>query len=152
MNEDKNRFKLEWDEKYSWGIQEIDDQHKEVINAVNELYVACKDNTIKENIIDLIEKLDYYISIHFKTEEKYAIVYGFKKIEQLLSEHKFFIGIYTEIKNIYKDYSLLNNSSDSQYKHVYIFAVHLNQTLIGWLNVHLNTIDKELGEFLKGKI
>lgn len=146
------KYKIEWDETFAWGIKEIDDQHKDVLKAVNELYNACEENTVKENILSLIEKLDSYISVHFKTEEKYAMAYGFKKIDQLMSEHKFFKRIYKEIKNVYKNYSPSKTADSQQYKHVHIFALHLNQTLVEWLNNHLNTIDRELGEFLKEKM
>ncbi|HBG48201.1 MAG TPA: hypothetical protein DDW90_01575 [Cyanobacteria bacterium UBA9971] len=146
------QYKIEWDENFAWGIKEIDDQHKDIIKSVNNLYTACEENTVKEVILDLIEELDNYVTIHFDTEENYAKKFGFEKNIELLSDHAFFKNLYQEIKNYYTIHYTENNANSPQYKYTYIFALHLNQTLVEWLNVHLNTIDRELGDFLKGKI
>lgn len=145
----KDNYKIEWDESFAWCIEEINEQHKDVIKSVNELYAACKNNTVKEVILSQIEKLDFYTTNHFETEENYAKEYGFDKLNELLSAHSFFKNVYREIKNYYTIYF---SGDIIEYRYINMFALHLNQTLVEWLNVHLNTIDKELGEFLKNKI
>lgn len=147
----KEKYVLKWDESLAWGIDEIDEQHKDVINAMNNLYDACKKNKLNDFILPLLEKLDYYVSTHFETEEKYAKDYNFEGLNELIEEHEFFKKIYTKIKNYYTRKNDTDNQS-SKYKYITMFALHLNKTLIEWLNFHMNTLDKELADFLKGKI
>ena len=148
----KEKFKIKWDDSLATGIQEIDGHHKDVINSVNDLYIACEENRTKDEILELIKILDYYIDIHFEAEENYAKTYRFKKNEELFSSHRFFRNIYKEIKNYYTIHYPKNIDDMPKYRYIHMFALHLNQTLVEWLNVHLNTIDRELSEFLKAKI
>lgn len=143
---------LEWDDKYSYGIDEIDDQHKEILNLMKELYGACKKRKIKEFILPLIEQLDFYVTIHFATEEKYAKEYNFDKLNELIAEHEFFKNLYYKIKNYYIKETSLEKTNAIQCKYIHMFALHLNKTLIEWLDFHMNTIDKDLGDFLKDKV
>lgn len=146
------KYKIKWDESFASGIKEIDDQHKDIIKCVNELYFACEENKIKENILSYIEQLDDYVTVHFEAEENYAQKYGFEKTDELLLAHKFFKDVYKGIKDHYTIYPFTNDLDKAQYKRINMFAIQLNQVLIEWLNVHIITIDKDLFDFIRGKL
>ena len=68
-----------WSESYSLGIRQIDDQHKELLLFVNELF----NNSAEGEIMDgayfrgVIQQMVHYIKNHFSTEEKYMLAMNY---------------------------------------------------------------------------
>lgn len=62
---------LIWGKELETGLECIDNQHKGLINTLNELLVLKNDgsNRNEELIIKILEKLNLYIDEHFTTEE-----------------------------------------------------------------------------------
>ena len=81
---------LPWTEVYSVKNEEIDNQHKRLINMLNKLYNAYMEkapyNKLKEIIDELVEYTDY----HFSTEEKLFKEKGFKQAESHIEQHENF--------------------------------------------------------------
>jgi hemerythrin len=62
---------IDWDEKYSVNIAEIDKQHKHFMSIINELHDALMiDQHPKQVIERIVNELVDYTDYHFKTEEK----------------------------------------------------------------------------------
>ncbi len=64
--------KFVWEEKYSVGIKEIDEQHKhffEIANGIIDL--TAKENLTKEETIKSLQELGDYAFYHLSTEESY---------------------------------------------------------------------------------
>ena len=61
---------LTWQEKYSVGIKEIDNQHKQLIDMINELNDAMLAKRGKEVLMSVLNKLAAYCVTHFTNEEK----------------------------------------------------------------------------------
>jgi hemerythrin len=63
---------IEWDDRYTVGIELIDEQHRELASQVNNLYLGCqKDGHDAKIFFDLsIQPLMRYIRYHFSSEEK----------------------------------------------------------------------------------
>ncbi|MFA6988770.1 MAG: hemerythrin family protein [Candidatus Gastranaerophilaceae bacterium] len=142
-------YEVIWSDEVITGIKDIDEQHKKIVEAINTLYRSIEENEDKDKIIELIESLDPYVNVHFDTEEKYMKQYHYPAALEHKEAHDSFKKIYVEIRY---NYHYLGNKSSPQYKFVYILALHLSQIMIDWLNLHLNTLDKELATFLKTKI
>lgn len=79
---------LEWKESYSVGIKKIDQQHKKLLEIMNEL--SELDTEEKEFFVILNSMIEYANS-HFKTEEKYMEEYEYPELEQQKKEHNDFI-------------------------------------------------------------
>jgi hemerythrin len=75
---------IDWKEFYSVGHPNIDLQHREILDIINDLYGAMAFN--KENMVlgDLLERLVAYTMNHFTLEEKIMEEHGFPR----LAEHK----------------------------------------------------------------
>ena len=59
-----------WNNNFSVGVQELDKQHKKIIEIENRL-IKAKDGRIdSETIADLLSDLTKYATKHFETEEK----------------------------------------------------------------------------------
>lgn len=134
---------LKWDDQYLTGIKEIDLQHKKIFNCLNDLNVALEQLAEKEKILKLINRLDFYTTTHFDTEESYMLKLEYEKYDEHKKIHEYFKEVYNKIKN---NYLYKKNKS------VYVLAVHLTCTLAEWLKYHFENEDKELAEFLKNKI
>ena len=61
---------LLWSDLLSVGVESIDDEHKQLIAIVNDLYQAHCEGHEKEVVGEIIERLRKYIRIHFAREER----------------------------------------------------------------------------------
>ncbi len=75
---------VEWDESFSVGVKEIDEQHKKLISILNTLYHAMSRGKGKEILTHIIEELKNYAVYHFSTEEEYMKKFNCK----IYKEHK----------------------------------------------------------------
>ncbi|HTX71814.1 MAG TPA: bacteriohemerythrin [Rectinemataceae bacterium] len=59
----------DWKDEYSVGIPEIDGQHHKVIELINEVMEAIRDNRVEYVIREVIADLERYAKYHFRLEE-----------------------------------------------------------------------------------
>lgn len=62
---------MAWNESLSVGVDQIDEQHKELFKRVDQLFEAGKNQKAKEYIGELLDFLDDYTKKHFQEEEQY---------------------------------------------------------------------------------
>jgi hemerythrin len=60
---------VSWDASMSTGLVQIDEQHKELIQKLNELTMAMKQQRARAEIEGIIDFLEHYVSVHFSDEE-----------------------------------------------------------------------------------
>lgn len=140
--------KINWEQTFETGIDTIDEQHKRAIEIVNEVYNSVGKNKTEKTIIELIEKLDFYTNLHFKTEELYMKKYDFEDYSKHKKAHDYFKETYEQIRY---SYFYMGNRKSPYYKLVNTYALHLSSILMDWLDFHLNTYDKDLAIFIKTK-
>jgi len=60
-----------WDDRYSIGVDVVDEQHKGLFNLTNDLHDACggSNEAAKEHFKEVLQKAVGYVSLHFSTEE-----------------------------------------------------------------------------------
>ncbi len=97
-----NKILISWNEKYSVGSQIIDDQHKQLINLINELYGLFKSGKAKQSIGKIINKMVTYARIHFETEEKYFKKFNYEFESEHVEEHKQFLSKVAEFQEDYQ--------------------------------------------------
>ena len=83
---------LTWEPKYSVQVKKIDQQHQQLINIINRLYLAIKDNKVKTEIGKILSELIDFSSNHFSTEEKYFTEFNYKNAVHHKKEHQKFIN------------------------------------------------------------
>lgn len=140
--------KIQWSDDYLVGIDEIDQQHKTAINAVNKLYEAIDHSENKNEIIALIKQLDFYVKIHFETEEKYMDKFNYEDELEHKEAHKYFKDTYEQIRY---NYYYIDDRDLPKLELLNIYAIHLCQTLLNWLSFHLEVFDKKFANFIKEK-
>jgi len=88
--------KLSWDKSLEFGIDKIDNQHKELFELVNRLY-AIKDENFKEEMRDILYRFRKYMIEHFEDEEIYMENIGFPDLINHVQLHKNIINSITNI-------------------------------------------------------
>ena len=70
---------LTWSNSYSMGIKVIDEQHKGLLEFVNDLFNHASGNEKQERLYfqEVIQQAVQYIKEHFATEEKYMVMTKF---------------------------------------------------------------------------
>jgi len=63
---------IEWDDKFSVGVQGIDEEHKKLIDIINKAAVTNKFKKIRVVLATLDEMINY-AGYHFLTEETYMV-------------------------------------------------------------------------------
>ena len=69
--------KITWNENFSVGVREIDEQHKRLIGMINELNEVDNTTVGSETIFDVLTKMTNYALSHFEEEEQYMIKYNY---------------------------------------------------------------------------
>lgn len=126
---------IKWDDKYKIGYKRIDDQHKELVNIINDLYDCIdysdsEDDKLKEAFKNVLKKTVDYVTYHFTYEEKIMHAIQYRKLLEHSSSHREFTQT---IYNYVLSYE--NGSLD---------AIHnLVKYLKEWLLNHVLVADKE---------
>jgi hemerythrin-like metal-binding protein len=123
---------FKWDQEYSVGVPEIDGQHKELMNLLNEVIYHSSDNKEEERIYfdKRIENTVKFIATHFETEEQYLSKTDYEKYTEHKLEHK---NLLEKMQNI-KD-EVQNNKLE-----VDLFS--LTEYLKDWFVNHIKVYDK----------
>lgn len=62
---------VKWQDEYSVGVDEIDEQHQKLFAIYNELSSSADGEGQKEAVSRCLEDLGGYLDYHFKSEEKF---------------------------------------------------------------------------------
>jgi hemerythrin len=123
------------------GVEEIDQQHRELFQRANQLMRAVRGLDGQQNVAELLEFLSSYVVLHFEAEER------------LMREHDYpFIGIQRFQHEKLKEYfakirlELLQASDEDRFYTVFRFQL----LIVDWLVNHTLFVDRHLGRFLRG--
>jgi hemerythrin-like metal-binding protein len=128
-----NLNKLEWEDKYSVGVAEIDGQHKKMFDTINQLINVVSVNPTKEALVPIIEALVEYKEFHFATEEKYFKEFNYEGAKAHIGVHREFGEKLRNLREKYKDDAMS-------------LTYGLVDFLEDWLLEHLMTKDQEYVE------
>lgn len=129
---------LQWDEKYSVGVMELDNQHKQLIAILSELYDAMQKQTANDLIGQIISKLVNYTKTHFATEERYMERCFYPDLASQKREHAAFTEKVMKFK---EDFDAGRTS----------MSVSVTSFVKDWLVNHISLSDKKYAPYLAGK-
>ena len=78
---------MEWSERYTLGLEEVDEQHQhlfELVNHLHALVAAGDDQSTAGKVLD--ELVDYTVE-HFATEERLFLAHQYPRYEEHKKEH-----------------------------------------------------------------
>ncbi len=127
---------VEWTDELSVGIQEIDEQHKILVNLINRLFDETVLNEADPSVIDqILHELIEYTVVHFAIEESLFRMFDYPEIDTHIGHHH---DLKTQVfdlqKKIKLDPSIVNTE-------LLIF-------LKKWLENHIQQEDKLYASFL----
>ena len=129
-----------WNDKYAVGIRTVDEQHKGLIEKIDELRNAMRAGEGRTKLASLIQFLGGYAVKHFTTEEGLMRLYGYPKFD----EHK---KIHEDFK---ADFGKLAAEVDSTVKSS-LLTIEVERRLSNWLIAHIQARDKEAAAFMTAK-
>lgn len=126
---------IEWNNGYSVGVAEMDEQHKQLVKLLNDLYAAMQTQKSSEAIGKVLNKLISYTEKHFSDEEEFMKKYSFPGLGSQMKEHTAFTDKVLKFKS---DYDAGRTS----------MSVSITSFLKDWLLNHISISDKKYGEYV----
>lgn len=129
---------IEWSESLSVGIMELDDQHKRLIDLINQLNEAMKVGKGKDVMGKVLTSLVDYTKYHFGTEERLMQTHAYQS--------------YVIHKKAHDD--LTKQAMDLQKKYeagTLMVTIEVMNFLKDWLSKHIMSTDKQYTTCFKGK-
>ncbi|PLX98101.1 MAG: hemerythrin [Desulfuromonas sp.] len=126
---------FEWTEDYELKIPKIDDQHKELVKMINELYAALKSEHSSETVNVVLNRLLQYVEIHFETEEAAMRQNHYPDFDGHIYLHDLLREEVLELKKV-------------QLQGGEVATFELLNFLTDWLKNHIAKADRAFGQYL----
>jgi hemerythrin len=103
-------FFINWDSKFSLGIEELDDQHADLINWVNHFYNSMGKSKERHQMGILLTRLSEFSAIHFPGEETLMEIVAFPFLEDHRNQHIKFSAQIEDFRQRYEQRELLSSA------------------------------------------
>ncbi len=124
---------FQWEEKYSVGIQSIDNQHKELFRHLNNLLEAMKQGQANAIITQTISEVERYAIIHFQKEEFFFQRFNYQGSAEHIKEHQDFKEKVSSFKAELRTGEVT-------------LTIELLYYLKDWIDHHILDVDKQYSE------
>lgn len=122
---------FKWDASLGTGLDEIDDQHKQLFGLMTQLHEAMRQGKGKDIVADALASMTAYTDYHFGKEEDYMREFKYPDYPAHKKEHTLFVAKINEFKANMETGKKLTLSMD------------LMNFLRDWLMNHIKIIDKK---------
>lgn len=129
---------MKWEPAFNLGIEEIDNQHKKIVEFINTLNIAVLDNNSDDKIEGLLDEMSDYAKYHFSVEEDLFRKYDFPLIDEHIVEHEAFIKKVGEFR--------------SKFDQGQSITFRLMSYLRRWLSDHILDSDREYVDVIKSQM
>jgi len=126
---------MEWSDQLSVGIQEIDEQHKVLVDLLNQLHDAIMNHHGAEATGEIMDKLCEYTKIHFAVEESILRILDYPDYDDHKKHHE---QLLTQVRE-------LRHKMESEGHSISFELLHF---LKRWLTIHILEEDKAYTEHL----
>jgi len=132
-----------WQDSFNTGVEEIDEQHRILVNTINEAGVTLSENSNIDVLEQITNDLLSYALYHFETEEELMQEYGYgeestEDADAHLAQHRNFSATVVEVKDGLRGGKPISKDD-------------LLSFLQNWLANHILNTDKKLGTFINNK-
>lgn len=129
---------VNWNEIYSVNIAEVDNQHKKLIELLNNLHEAMMTGKGRDIMSKTLSDLVNYTVSHFATEEKLFDQYDYPETEMHKQQH---LDLVEQVGTLQKKF-------ESGEK---VLTIDVMNFLRDWLYDHIVGYDKKFGPYLNNK-
>lgn len=120
---------IPWNDSLSVGVQIIDNQHKVLVNTLNDLHAAMMEGKANQVTGPILRRLLAYTRDHFSLEEEMLADAGYAELETHKLEHR-------ELARKVEGYMARFESGDIA------LNPHLMNFLRDWLRMHIQGADR----------
>lgn len=128
---------LTWDSSLSVGIDSIDNQHKELLNCIEQLLISIEDGKSNDEVIKTLDFLEEYVVKHFNEEEEIQSKTNYPLLDIQHIQHENFKNDLKEFRRVFETHGVST-----------VLALNIQQNLVDWVKNHIMNLDKDLGDFL----
>jgi hemerythrin len=128
---------IDWSDDLSTNVTLIDEQHKALFRAVNDLSHAMWDGRGREEVARLVTFLDNYVVEHFGDEEKLMVQHNYPAYGEHRRQHLKFLLDFAAFKTKFEAGEVTTE-----------LVIKALDDTCDWLRVHIRGADKALGDFL----
>ncbi len=129
---------IQWRESYAIGIKEIDDQHKQLFDAVDKLFSACSQGKGKEEVGNTLKFLEDYTKVHFSDEQQLHIKHNYPERINHKNIHENFLKNFEKLKDEFNEKGA-----------GVLFVSTVNKLFLDWLIKHIGSMDKAFAAYVK---
>ena len=126
---------VEWRNEFKIGIEEVDFEHQELIELINDSYKEAKKEGSTMALIEYLGEIFAKISAHFALEEKEMRELKYDQYEDHKQDHK---QLLDDIRDIMDEYENISTLDEKEF----------GQRLTDWFVNHFSTKDARLHRFL----
>jgi hemerythrin len=130
---------IEWNPAFSVKVKKFDDQHKKLVDLINQLHDAMKEGKGNTVLGIILQSLTDYTVIHFGDEIKLMQENGYPEIARHKAEHDKFV---LQVQDLHQKFQS-DSGSLLSFKTLII--------LTDWLVEHIQGEDKKYSPFLNAK-
>lgn len=124
---------MAWTKEISVGVTMMDDDHKKLIDIINELHDGIVAGHKKEILAAVLDKLVDYTKFHFTKEEELLLKTKYLAVSSHKLEHASFVSRITNLQDRFKSAPVV------------MLDLELMSFLRNWLLTHIQGSDKKYG-------
>jgi hemerythrin len=129
---------MEWNQTYSVSVKKFDDQHKKLIELLNQLHDAMKAGDGNTMLGITLQSLISYTGTHFSEEEKLMQANGYPDFAAHKAQHDALVKQVLELQKKYQ-------SGGG------VMTMTVMSFLKDWLTKHIQGVDKKYGQHFNAK-
>jgi len=129
---------IEWQDDYTVGVKELDDQHRCLLNTINTLLEEQGDKYEAAKFSPALSSLIYYAYTHFATEERYMLRGKYPGLLKHVEIHVDFIR------------KVFNMSQKIEQKDI-VLQREILTFLASWYTTHVLGMDREYIPYITNK-
>ena len=126
-----------WTAKLAIGVEEIDDQHRDIFGTADALFEAMRAGESGAELERLLWFVDDYCTRHFAAEESLMSELGYTGIADQIAQHRVFTREFDAIAERFRAKGPIPE-----------VTLELQQLICGWLVTHIRAMDTKIAAFV----
>lgn len=122
---------MQWKPEYSVGVESMDDEHREMIDLINEIYDKLESTPDTDQVEQCLGDIFSTVSMHFALEERLMRKSSYAEYQAHKDDHE---ELLDQIRDLMDDFVADTAAG----------AVKLEQSLSDWFADHFSTFDARL--------
>ncbi len=127
---------MEWNDKLSVGVAELDNDHKKLVAMLNDLYDSIKAGRGKDKVGSILDGLVAYTATHFAREERFFAQTKYPATAEHMKEHAHLTAQVVAVQKKYKEGATS------------VVSLEVMNFLKNWLLSHIQGTDRKYGPHL----